>query len=422
MKGILGLILIISLAACGGGGTGGGGASVGADTSNLKNSIQALSSSSIDSLSDAELANFGKAVGDAKIVVLTEPSHGIAQVMDFNARLIRYLHENKGFDVLLIESGMFDIANMNELKQTKAMPYSVSAPGRVYFGFSRSSNGQKMFAYLDQTQTSSKPMALAGVDVMMEGVASTGLFVSRLEARLQARNAAVLLDPQWNTFKTIAQRVSANPEYTDPPAELSVFNRILGLVKTEFCTAPASNQYSFDSDGFWCRAVNSIGGTAAYVWNTPKVLDYSARDHEAGNNAVWLMDGPFAGKKAILVTHALHGFNTGSSAQESTGSVLANRYGAQIHTTNITAGKVLSPDEVIVRGMLEYELDQVGVLAYMPYPADDSARSEVGKLSIRENNLVSSIPNRFGRAYQSLFYVRQISYITPNWTAYPTVY
>ncbi|WP_028450200.1 hypothetical protein [Chitinibacter tainanensis] len=419
MKLILSAIFALTLTACGGGSDGGSSSET---TGDLRKTAQAFSTSDIDAITDADLASFGRAVGDSSIVVLTEPSHVVAQVMDLNARLIRYLHENKGFDVLLIESGMFDVANMNELKQNRSMAFTVSAPGRAFYGFSRDAHGQKMFAYVDQTQAGAKPMELAGIDVMMEGVASTGLFVTRLEARLQARNAAVLLDPQWSTFKTIAQRVTTNPEYTDAPADLAVFKRVLELVKTEFCTAPATNQYRFDSDGFWCRAVNSLGGTAGYVWNTPKVLDYNARDHEAGNNALWLLDGPFAGKKAIVLTHALHGFAAGSTLQESTGSVLAKRYGTQIHTTNITASKVNSPDEIVLSGSLEFELDQVGALVYMPYPTDAAVRAEVGKRSIREVNFATQTPNRFGRAYQSLFYVRQINFITPNWTGYPAVY
>lgn len=418
MKLILPAILALTLTACGGG----GGGSTGGAVVDLKQSVQALAASNIDNLTDADLASFGTAVGNSKIVVLTEPSHAVAQVMDLNARLIRYLHENKGFDVLLIESGMFDVANMNELKQNRSMAFTVSAPGRAFYGFSRDAHGQKMFAYVDQTQAGAKPMELAGIDVMMEGVGSTGLFVTRLEARLQARNAAVLLDPQWSTFKTIAQRVTSNPEYTDAPADLAVFKRVLELVKTEFCTAPATNQYRFDSDGFWCRAVNSLGGTAGYVWNTPKVLDYNARDHEAGNNAIWLLDGPFAGKKAIVLTHALHGFAAGSTLRESTGIVLANHFGTQIHTTHISATKVNSPDETVAQGALEFELDKVGALAYFPYPADAAAQAELNKLSIREVNFTPEKPNRFGRAYQSLFYVRQINFVNPDWTGYPTVY
>jgi erythromycin esterase len=420
MTRVVWILAIGVLAACGGGGEGGNSTSSGATA--LKSATQAISASSLDTINDNDLAAFGNAVGEKRIVVLTEPTHGVAQALDLNARLIRYLHEHKGFDVLLIESGMFDVANMNELKQTRAITFTQSAPGRTYFGFSRNVHGQKIFAYVDQTQKSAKPLSLAGIDVMMEGVASTGLFVSRLEAKLQARNAAVLLDPDWSTYKVVAQRLTANPEYTDAPAELPTFKRVQEVVKNEFCSPSASQEYSFNSDGFWCRALQSLSGTMGYVWSKPKQLDYNERDFVAGNNAIWLMDRSFAGRKTIVLTHALHGFGVGSELQSSTGKVLADRYPGQIHTNHITARKIFSPDEITVNGSLEYELDQIGQLVYMNYPSDEPARNALQNLSVREVNFVAQSPNRFGRAYQSLFYVRQSSFTNPDWTGYPTIY
>ncbi|WP_348943721.1 hypothetical protein ABHF33_09390 [Chitinibacter sp. FCG-7] len=418
MKSVACAFSVLILAACGGG----GGSEIAGGSNEIKKAAQAFSASSLDNIADSELAAFGNAVGDKKIVVLTEPTHGVAQALDLNARLIRYLHEQKGFDVLLIESGLFDVVNMNELKQSRAIPFTQSAPGRTYYGFSRDAHGQKIFAYVDQTQKTSKPLSLAGIEVMMEGVASTGLFVSRLEARLQARNASLLRDPEWQTYKVIAQRLTSNPEYTDAPVELPAFKRVQELVKAEFCTAPASQESHFESDGFWCRAVHSLSGTMGYVWSKPKQLDYNERGFVAGHNAAWLIDRPFAGKKVIVLTHALHGFAAGSELKTSTGKVLADRYPGQIHTSHITASKVFDPNEATVKGTLEFELDQLGQFAYMSYPADAATRNLLQGSSVREVNFVPQTPNRFGSAYQSLFYVRQVNFTTPDWSGYPTIY
>ncbi len=62
MKEFLLLLLTSSLVACGGS----GGNSAGGDVFDLKKSVQALSSASISTLSDSDLANFGNAVADSK--------------------------------------------------------------------------------------------------------------------------------------------------------------------------------------------------------------------------------------------------------------------------------------------------------------------------------------------------------------------
>src|ERR1041385_1753084 len=56
----------------------------------------------------ADLQFLRAAIGDSRVVQLGEQSHGDGAVFLAKDRLIKFLHREMGFDVLVWESGMFD--------------------------------------------------------------------------------------------------------------------------------------------------------------------------------------------------------------------------------------------------------------------------------------------------------------------------
>ena len=78
---------------------------------NIKQYVQAhtipLSTISPDSAEDGGLLAIARAIGDARIVFLGEEDHGDAPTFLAKTRLIKYLHEKMGFNVLAFEGDFF---------------------------------------------------------------------------------------------------------------------------------------------------------------------------------------------------------------------------------------------------------------------------------------------------------------------------
>jgi erythromycin esterase len=151
----------------------------------------------IPSLTDSgdfsDLAPLADAIGTARIVQLGESSHGSGTMSLLKTRLIRFLHEQRGFNVLAFESSLF--ACSRGLERDAA----VDAQALMRSCISDNSYTAEMlplFEYIKSTQHSANPLRLAGIDVQpsVESAAALADFFRGVAAGLDERQRAALLD------------------------------------------------------------------------------------------------------------------------------------------------------------------------------------------------------------------------------------
>jgi erythromycin esterase-like protein len=70
----------------------------------------------------ADLEPLRQAIGDSRIVFLGEEWHGSGATFRARNRVIRFLHERCGFDVLAFESGLYDCRKTWEFLKEGKMP------------------------------------------------------------------------------------------------------------------------------------------------------------------------------------------------------------------------------------------------------------------------------------------------------------
>ena len=120
-----------------------------------------------EDIEDADLDAFLDRVGDARVVLLGEATHGTAEFYRMRARITRALVEQKGFDVLALEADWPDAARIDHHVRTRAGP---PAAWRAFARFPtlmwRNREFADLVAWLEHHNRSARrPVGVYGLDL-----------------------------------------------------------------------------------------------------------------------------------------------------------------------------------------------------------------------------------------------------------------
>ncbi len=129
-----------------------------------------------DSSDFSDLAALNLPLADRRIVLLGESTHGAAEMNLIKVRLIKYLHQHHGFDVLVFEAGLSSCTRGLERQAgITAQSLMLSCTHGVWW----THEVLELFRYVLATQGSARPLRLAGMDVQFSGDGENGPMLRR---------------------------------------------------------------------------------------------------------------------------------------------------------------------------------------------------------------------------------------------------
>ncbi len=226
-----------------------------------------------------------EAIGDAKIVMLGEQSHGDATTYDTKIKLIKYLHQEMGFEILAFESDIYSCHKAWSLMQ---QGHDVKdAIGKGIFGiWSMMEDLNPLYEYFERKVTSENSLMLAGFDPQIMGKLAADYFIEDLTIYLTGLEGTGdhRADLQrLETFITRIRNMKKGKKKNVAP-NMAFLQKTIALIQ---------NQQADEQSDFWVQTLKSLE-----VFISDTHLKTDDRDQQMANNLIWLKE-KYPDKKII---------------------------------------------------------------------------------------------------------------------------
>jgi erythromycin esterase len=308
-----------------------------------------------------DLEALGDVIGDARVVLLGEGTHNAANTFTARSRIVQFLHQERGFDVLVWESGLYSVAKSWE--RMREGEDALTAMRRSVFGiWTRVEEVQPLIAYIDRHARSDRPLEIAGLDSQLTGTASRDFLTADLRDYMATIGGDTTLLSEGGLFDVALRPLTLvgggaginppDPWFEDSVATLQ--RQIQGLRQPGNAEA-----------AFWTHVLDGMRLEAS-GWRDQKVIArteeekeratwraYIERDVQMARNLIWLVQERYAGRKLIVWAATMHTNYREPNPQFSEEQTL-ERYGLPWRPMGQIAHQALG-DETYAIGFTAYE-------------------------------------------------------------------
>ena len=268
--------------------------------------------------SNEDLSFLKQILQGKRIVSLGESTHGSTEMNQSKVRIIKYLHEEMGYDVIAFESGF---AEANAVYQNIDNLTAEQAMKKAVFGVWHTEDVEELFQYIKEQKEKGTPLILTGFDIQVPGNAAIATFATSTNewiGKLDPEIGKLFLEAEGEIVKY--RSVSSYKEFEAMQASLlDKYENIKEFIeqhKNEL--QQVAPKASYDVNLLEKSIKIRIDTLKTYIPNEVKEQknippekypdDYSfyIRDQRMAQNLAWLSEMQFKNKKMIVWGHNYH--------------------------------------------------------------------------------------------------------------------
>jgi len=291
---------------------------------------------SLDAEASLDLEEMIPYLADKRIVQLGESGHGVREFSSVKVRLIKFLHQELGFNVIAFESSIYECfaayRKIDYLNATELMQHSVFAVWHAW-------EVRELFAYIRSCRHTDNPLILSGFDIQPSAAAEymiRPLFFQEVIAQLDSGYAEEVFALD-STFTS--KMMSTSYIQNNNLSLLSQYQALVDFLDTH--QSELANLYSDDplvpliarqtawSMTQYIRQITASGQSRTML-----------RDKGMADNFAFLATNLYPGEKIIVWAHNFHIRHKNEVVKiydglRTMGSYVADQFGPDLYTIGL---------------------------------------------------------------------------------------